>query len=257
MAKFAPVAPVNIVRQLDPAASGDYHLLLAHDVAANSQPYRHWFGTHNNMTVIMDNSVIETGNAVDLKVVKAACDAVDVTTIVLPDVLLDGKATVESCTTAIGLWPQVFRDYLYAGSNHIQGRRGFMYVPQGKTLQEFAASAQALANHPDINFWGVPRNLVAKLGSRRDAINIVHALNPHRRIHLLGFSDDICDDVICSKDRRVEGIDSAVPLRAASLGRSMSFDLDMPPRGDWWDTAAYVPMMDANILTYKKWIARS
>lgn len=252
MAKFAPVCPVHILPRLEPANSGDYHLLLAHDVADKAQDYKQFFGKHRNMTIIMDNSVIELGNAVDLRVIKKACNAVDVTTIVLPDVLLDGKATVESCTKALETWPDEFRAYL--GSSH---QRGFMYVPQGKTLKEFATAAQSLASHPDINFWGVPRNIVALHGSRANAIEIVHALNPHRRIHLLGFSDDLVDDVICSKDRRVEGIDSAVPLRAGSLGHNLTFDLDMPPRGDWWDTAKYTPLMDENIATYKNWIKRS
>lgn len=256
MAKFAPVCPVHVLSKLDPSNSGDYHLLLAHDVAANASAYKNWFGNKRNMTVIMDNSVIELGNAVDLKVIKKACDAVDVTSIVLPDVLLDGKATIESCTKALETWPDEFRAYLGSGSGGSRPR-GFMYVPQGKTLQEFAASAQGMAHNTDINFWGIPRNIVAFHGSRANAIEIVAALNPHRRIHLLGFSDDICDDVICSKDRRVEGIDSAVPLRAGSLQRPIAFDLDMPPRGDWWDTCSHNPLMDSNISTYQQWIRRS
>lgn len=255
MAKFAPVCPIHILRQLEPANSGDYHLLLAHDVAVNQQEYKSWFGSHRNMTVIMDNSVIELGNAVDLKVIKKACDAVDVTTIVLPDVLLDGKATVESCTNALETWPSEFKMYLgaFSGENTSK-RRGFMYVPQGKTLAEWAWSAQQLASHPDINFWGIPRNMVGEFGTRRDAIELAYALNPHRRIHLLGFSDNIPDDVVCARDRRVEGIDSAVPLRVKD---QLTFQSNPGKRGDWWDTAVYTRMMDDNIAIYKQWIRRS
>lgn len=255
MAKFAPVCPARILPRLEAVNSGDYHLLLAHDVAAKPLEYKSFFGRHNNMTIIMDNSVIELGNAVDLKVIKKACDAIDVTSIVLPDVLLDGKATVESCKNALLTWPQEFRDYIGRGSDHV-GNRGFMYVPQGKTIEEFAVAAHALANHPDINFWGIPRNVVSLHGSRAKAIDICYTLNPHRRIHMLGFSDNIVDDVLCAKDRRVEGIDSAVPLRAANLDKPMSFDLDMPPRGSWWDDSQYVPMMDSNIETYRQWIRK-
>lgn len=255
MAKFAPVCPINILRQLEPANSGDYHLLLAHDVAEKASDYKTWFGQHRNMTVIMDNSVIELGNAVDLKTIKKACDAVDVTTIVLPDVLLDGKATVESCTKALETWPVEFKPYLgaYSGENTSK-RRGFMYVPQGKTLAEWAWSAQQLASHPDINFWGIPRNMVAHFGTRRDAIELAYALNPHRRIHMLGFSDNIPDDVCCARDRRVEGIDSAVPLRVTD---QLTFLSDPGKRGDWWETAQHTRQMDDNIAIYKQWIRRS
>lgn len=253
MAKFGPVAPIQVVSKLTPSACGDYHLLLAHDVAEHAKEYQAFFGLHRNFTIIMDNSVIELGGAVDLKVVKQACVAVDSTTVVLPDILLDGKATVESCKAALEVWPQQFYDLFGRDFTH----RGFMIVPQGKTLAEFAWCAEQFANHPAINFWGVPRNLVKMIGSRRDAINIVSAINPNRRIHMLGFSDDVCDDVVCAKDRRVDGIDSAVPLRAGSLGLEFSFNTDMPPRGLWWDTATYVPLMDQNIETYKRWIRRA
>src|ERR1700757_2132421 len=97
MAMFAPVCPVHILYSLQPATAGNYHLLLAHDVAAKAKEYKAWFDAQFNMTVIMDNSVIELGNAVDLGIIRQACNAVKTTTIVLPDVLLDGKATIESC----------------------------------------------------------------------------------------------------------------------------------------------------------------
>lgn len=249
MAKFGPVAPIQVVEKLTPGAAGDYHLLLAHDVAENAARYSEYFLKFMNMTIIMDNSVIELGGAVDLGVVKKACEAVPSTTIVLPDVLLDGKATVDSCSAALETWPNAFRDVL-------GDRCGFMYVPQGKTLQEWAVSAERLAHHPLINFWGIPRNLVGQHIDRRDAIDIAYALNPSRRIHLLGFSDDVVADVLSCQDKRVEGIDSAVPLRAATLGKSMSLGLDLPPRGDWWATAEHCSLMDHNIETYKTWIRR-
>lgn len=253
MAKFAPVAPIQVVSKLSPSACGDYHLLLAHDVADKSQAYGRFFGNIHQPTIIMDNSVIELGNAVDLNVIKKACTAVDSTTVVLPDVLEDAKATVESCSNAIPTWTQAFKDLGFANS-----RRGFMIVPQGKTLAEFAWCASQFADNPEINFWGVPRNVVALHGSRRGAIDIVSAINPNRRIHMLGFSEDICDDVRCAKDRRVEGIDSAVPLRSGSLSIGMAFNLELPKRDPaWFDTAVHVPLMDENIETYKRWIRRS
>jgi hypothetical protein len=254
MAKFAPVAPIQVVSKMDPLACGDYHLLLAHDVADKAQEYRRFFGSHQNFTVIMDNSVIELGGAVDLKTIRKACEAVDSTTVVLPDVLLDAKATVEQCTAALGHWPDTFRDLF----GTTPGRRGFMIVPQGRTLAEFAWCASQFASHPDINFWGVPRNLVKEVGSRERAIDIVSAINPHRRIHMLGFSDDMVDDVLVAKDRRVEGIDSAVPIRCGTLGIELGFASVVPPRDpSWFETAEYVPLMDENVMQYRAWIRRN
>ena len=256
MAKFGPVAPIQVVRNLSPRACGDYHLLLAHDVAEHDVEYRQFFGRISNCTVIMDNSVIELGNAVDLKVIKKALQAVDSSTVVLPDVLLDSKKTVESCKAAIEPWSRDLSDVGF-GTASSNGRRGFMLVPQGKTLAEFAWCAQQFASDPLINFWGIPRNLVKEIGSRARAIDICAAINSHRRIHLLGFSDDIVDDVLCAKDRRVEGIDSAVPLRMASLGSELAFNMDTPKRDpNWFANATHVPLMDQNIETYTQWIRR-
>lgn len=253
MSRFAPVCPAHILTELYAASSGDYHLLLAHDVAENPA-YKAWFDQFRNFTIIMDNSVIELGNAVDLSVIKKACQAVPPTTIVLPDVLLDASETVASCKSALVQWGSSFRDIL--GDTHTSGR-GFMIVPQGQSIHEWAWCAEQFANDPDINFWGIPRNLVKQIGTRKEAIEIAHALNPHRQIHLLGFSDDIVDDVICARSQYVAGIDSAVPLRAASEDKTMSMLLEIGPRGNWWVDGKYVPMMDHNIQLYKQWIRRT
>lgn len=255
MALFAPVCPSRILKQLDPRNSGTYHLLLAHDVAKD-RGYKEFFDTLYAPTVIMDNSVIELGNAVDLNVIKEACHNVLPTTIVLPDVLLDAQATVDSCKAALTEWRSAFQDVLSKPIEFSSQGRGFMIVPQGETLEEWAWCAEQFKDDADINFWGIPRNLVGKIGTRKDAIEIAHALNPSRVIHLLGFSDDIIDDVLCARNRLVAGIDSAVPLRIASEGREMSMTLTTGPRGDWWDFCQFNPRMDRNIELYRQWIRR-
>lgn len=258
MASFAPVCPSRILSQLSPLACGDYHLLLAHDVAQDSDGYREAFSRIPMPTVIMDNSVIEMGSAVDLGIIKKAVSTVACTSIVLPDVLLDAKATVESCKQALQTWAEAFRDLGFSQGKFAEGPRalgrGFMIVPQGKTLQEWAWCAQQFADEPLINMWGIPRNLVGQIGSRRQAIEIADSLNCNRRIHLLGFSEDHCDDVVCAKMRRVEGIDSAVPLRIASYGQEITFFAPDRARGYWWDTADFVPLMNDNVITYRHWI---
>lgn len=256
MSRFAPVCPSRVLVELSPSASGDYHLLLAHDVAVDPG-YRQFFNQHRNMIIIMDNSVIELGNAVDIGMIQRAVDAVCPTSIVLPDVLLDAANTYRSCHSALIEWRTAFAGFLASNPKNSFFKRGFMFVPQGKTIQEWAWCAEQFANEPDINFWGIPRNLVGQIGTRRGAIEIAHALNPNRAIHLLGFSDNIVDDVICARHPRVIGIDSAVPLRAASENKEMSLSLQIGPRGSWWDTCKFVPQMDVNINLYQKWIGRS
>lgn len=248
MAQFGPVAPPRIVKELTPRARGSYHLLLAHDVFDKPKEYEMY--NFPNATIIMDNSVVELKNAVKLDMILEACKIVRSTTIALPDVMSDGKATAERCLAAYEEWLPAF-EAIYGATNNDWG---FMFIPQGKTIEEWATCAQSMSHHRRINYWGIPRLLTIHSGTRRQGIDIAHALNFNRKIHLLGFSENIVDDVICCRDPRVVGIDSAVPLRAASYGKEMTFDLSLPARGDWWDSATFTPTMSSNIEIYKDWI---
>lgn len=247
MAKFAPVAPTNILMELkERKCLPDTHLLLAHDVAAKPNEYRKIFvegNTSQRYNIIMDNSVIELGKAVDLPMIREACRVVGPTTVVLPDVLLDTSGTIESCLEALGTWPQALP------------HEKFLFVPQGKTFPDFVRCAEQFADHQDINYWGIPRNVVKYFGSRVDSVEVAHILNPKRTIHMLGFSDDVFDDMMVARSRMVTSIDSAVPLRLASNGQKMSMHIDAGPRGDWWDTAKYTPLMADNIKTVQSWLA--
>lgn len=252
MTKFAPVCPIHIAEGLQQDnALGRYHLLLAHDILNEPERYGDLF---KNMigTKILDNSVIELGTSVDINVIAKAAKIVKANVIVLPDVLLNAEQTIIDCRKAYVEWSKVLSDELdYYWS--------FMFVPQGKTRAEFAACAEALSDLSSIRWWGIPRNYnIQGLGSRVDAVNICKATAPDRNIHLLGFSDDIVDDVLSSRSQHVTGIDSAVPLRAASAGMRMSMNLpDLGRRGDWWDNpnTTYDQQMATNCSLFRKWIS--
>lgn len=238
MAFFAPVCPERILSELVRYnIAGPYHLMLAHDVAADPK-YKETCNKlrayHQDLEIIMDNSVIELGGAVDKEMILEACLATKPRAIVLPDVLLDGKGTAKRSSEAIDDWYAYFNSYISWGHS-------FMYVPQGKTMSEWATCAEKMKDDPRIGWWGIPRNLVANVGSRAQAIAIAKVLNSKRKIHLLGFSDDLIDDFTCVRIDGVYGIDSAVPIRAANEDppKQMSLSLDVGPRGSWWEHGEY------------------
>lgn len=267
MAKFAPVCPIHVARELDSWYSlGDYQLLLAHDILNKPDEYGELFDSQKNIpskkynktwfeTKILDNSVIELGSSVDIDVIAEAASIVKATVIVLPDVLLDAKATVESCLAALDTWTPVLQKKM--GSQ----AWSYMVVPQGNTPEEWAWCAEQFqVAGSQIKWWGIPRNYNIKgLGSRRDAVQIAHAIDCKRRIHLLGFSDNIVDDVLSARMPEVDGIDSAVPLRAGSANLKMSMMLpELGPRGDWWDTVSIEDgcglKMSEACDTFRNWI---
>lgn len=243
MALFAPVAPGNIVIEM--RSPGNYHLLLAHDVVKYPDHYQ-WMA-NKAWTKIMDNSVVETGGAVDFKMVAEAQRITRANVVVMPDVYVDGPATLAAVEEAYPEWDVYFR------SNDIE----LMVVPQGRNYGEWIQCAEALSHskYSNIRWWGIPRNIIDKnlFPTRMQALHIAHMLSPRRKIHLLGFSDNILDDMLSARFKCVTGIDSTVPLRAASLNIPMSLKMKMPPRGDWWETVTYLDQMDSNCELIRKW----
>lgn len=235
MSQFAPVAPPQILKYLDDQGHlGSYHLLLAKETLEAPEVFEDIFKKRPRVrTVFMDNNVAETkGQPLTIKEVAEATYLTYANVVILPDVYLDCDATIESCSEALHAWAEALQSRVIHGWT-------FMIVPQGKTLEEWIRCAEAFMHEATIGWWGIPRNLtdLADVGTRRRAIEIARALNSRRQIHLLGFSENVVDDILCSRLPGVAGIDSAVPLRAAASGKEFSLLTKLGPRGDWWYTA--------------------
>lgn len=280
MPRFSAVCPAHIAKELQKeGVLGSYNLVLAHDIVDNIQAYGELFDytktpadwdsrTHGGwrtsrplgQVTILDNSVIELGGAVSLEMILEAAVTVKANVIVLPDVLRDSKGTIESGLDAYELWTPVLERYLTWDWS-------YMVVPQldkddtAFGLKSFIRCAEAFISQPRINWWGCPRNLVEPLGTRADALKILRMLDYTKAVHMLGFSDNLIDDFLCATDvqNRVMGIDSAVPLRAASKGVSMRLSMDtnteIGPRGGWWNNVTFDPLMVENMKAVKSWLS--
>ena len=238
MATFCPVMPIHIAKAFkDRDALSDRHLLLAHDVVKHPKEYADIFGSMTSTTrhIILDNSVVELGSAVDGGMVKEAADICKPTCIVLPDVYQDSVGTIQSVRKHIDKW---YGDMIeaYPGTD-----RTFMYLPQGTNKHDFAICAEAFGRDERIKWWGIPRNYcVQGIGSRVEALRICMLANSRRDVHMFGFSNDFVDDFISANHPCVYSIDSAVPIRCASLSMPFSLGLGplLPPRGNWWEEAS-------------------
>ena len=245
--KFAPVAPIHIYKELQVTseeAFGDYFLLLAHDVVKHPKEYREVF-YDKGYTIIMDNSVIELGTAVDIEMLTKACNIVGADVLAIPDVLQDGLATVEATFKFMDEWRcQVDGIYEYIPD--------LMFIPQGSSPADYEAcitTAKTCGLKPE---WiGIARNLTTRVYPSRDsAVAFCKETFPDAKIHLLGFSENTADDLLVALRDDVEGIDSAVPLR-----------IDVPlqdpiqaigPRGDWWENAKMSTQVIANLKDVRK-----
>lgn len=238
MAFFAPVCPPrNLMHLQQHQKFGNYHLWLAHDVVAKKDEYVQILrkvlehNPYKQATIIMDNSLIECGMSVDNEMVADACNIVkkeaNKTGIkvipVLADVLGEAEKSFYTSVECAHQWDK----------HPILSNFNWMYVAQGANQRESMQSGELfLKTSPDkiapkIEMLSVPRKLAQLCGSRIEATWFLSRLRP---VHLLGFSDDVVDDVLSST--YAHGIDSAVPLRCPTEWNTTK---EMGPREDWWD----------------------
>jgi hypothetical protein len=250
MAEFAPVAPIQVLEemyQLSPKMFGEYHLLLAHHTAEKYGRFidlsaRIAMDGEIHPLIIMDNSVVECGGYVNEDMMKDACSPFfeegHQIIAVLPDVMGNGGRTREAVAESYRRWELNVPCC------------GFMAVCQGESMQDYEISLRTFANrarYPNVEFLGVPRILVEKVGSRVHATQMAlkYASHAGMKVHLLGYSDDMFDDLTCSRIAGVHGIDSAVPLR---VDTPFDFAKKYPPRPkDWFEVAKLSPIMRMNL----------
>jgi hypothetical protein len=260
MAEFAPVAPLEIMRELmryGNEAIGHYHLLLAHDVLAHQDDWSTWrqemellhrSGRIDNPLVIMDSSVIEEGVPRPLAECVAAARIVRANVIVLPDVIGDAASTLNHLA--------MFEEYhgAHRDDSYIQNVE-WMFVPQGKELLEYVDSLEQFERFSHmVNWIGLPRDaLKYGITSRQQLVDIVSMVYPSHNIHLLGFSDNFLDDMLVARSSlQICGIDSAVPVRAK---RPLSLTTaDYGKREDFWESTELLPDALANISKVRNWV---
>ena len=124
---------------------------------------------------IMDNSIIEIGEAFTMEDLMKEADKCKVQEIILPDVFNDGEATVEKVKESI----QWLHEHDYIGKYKL------MAVCHGKNMKELLKSFNILNNIPEIDVIGLPKVLYLWMGYRIDFARQI-AKNTDKEIHLLG-----------------------------------------------------------------------
>lgn len=228
--KFAPVVPFHFYQQF---LVHDYVpksiLLLAHDVVAHPKEYEELFQDPrwSNTTIFMDNSLVELKQAVDIEMVADAVEIVSLpnqVVVICPDVMAESEASTRSTLDAWPEWSWRFR------------KQQKLVVIQGNTMQDFLGCAEAL-EELDPDWVSIPRVTEGRWGyHRRELIPYIKVIYPQAKLHLLGFSNYIWEDLRAAAHPSVESIDSAVPFRMSTLN---VLSEEVPPRGDWWETAKF------------------
>lgn len=200
MTHFAPVAPLSGLRRLakTPEVLGNYQLLIAFIVLKDPKGYKRFFQDHDDQFVIVDNGVIELGHSLKVADLYHAAWLVDAQLIVMPDTIDDAAATIKQTARAL------------VELRTLDHAIDTMGVVQGKTFEECMECARSLVDL-GVDWLSPPRGLTKNLGTR---VKLVKALASEFGLpmHILGFSDNIEDDLMAAvAHRSVRGIDAATP----------------------------------------------
>ena len=282
---FAPVAPVQILQDLlerDLKAGkrqrfGNYHLFLAHHVTERKEEFTKLIQTYftplrsniyyKPLTIIMDNSLVENGMSVDQQMVSDAVAIIQDAALqimapkievipVLPDVMGDGHNTILESSMSYPLWLEdpVFKKW---GSQFMVVAQGRSWYDYTSTINYFFTGDREEYHRGGISWVGIPRFLVKTIGSRIEATRYADVVARNASIHLLGFSDNLWDDVQSVRlgGENVRGIDSAVPVRAdLPLMLNTSAEQIGARIPDWFENGTLNFHAEANILSARKWV---
>lgn len=205
--RLALIPPISMI---DQTFATDYQLMLPHLI--HDAKYSDAFFKHSDNPgtfVILDNGVAE-GELIDFGHIMAVAKGYSVDEVVLPDVLLNARATQSHSHHMHDL-------YLNAGID-------FMFVAQGETEEEVKDSVMYAADHLDkVTTIGIPRHLISTLYMPFARWRIVdwmvrEKLNERFAIHLLGMNGEAPYEMYMNTSRLktyVRGFDTSAPYNFA------------------------------------------
>ena len=172
--KVIHIAPLNCTKVLYKKRRMPMAMCLTH-LVEESKEYREFYQAFPGYK-ILDNSLIELGDAVNLQRVLKAAQEIDAQEIILPDVFQEGDATIEAVMYSI---------HELRSLGEID-RYKLMAVAHGRTVEEWVSCFNALSTIPEIGVIGIPK-ITAKLQpGGRPALESIWGNSP-KEIHLLGL----------------------------------------------------------------------
>jgi hypothetical protein len=225
--KFANIVPTAFLPVL--GTQTNYHLALTHLVWSQGAPYIDFMLRRSKQGdfIIMDNSLIELGNAVDiLQVVEAAsvCGAHEV---VLADVFLDKDKTLAAIQDSVDTLRNAYQTYKRIPFQ-------LMAVPQGKNFSEWLECLSTiLTRFPMITTIGIPKvtNTFFE-DTDMGRIGVLQYLTdkgvpeafPQIQWHMLGVWNNPIELKFASKYKWIRGCDTSIAWACSQKG--ILFDLE-------------------------------
>jgi len=181
--------------------SEGYIMLLAH-LMDNEEYVKNNLRNRKKAYIIMDNSIIELGSAMTIQRLCDLGEEHKVNEIVLPDVFLNSKDTINSVREALS----------YVRSRYAnQPPFKLMAVPQGNTVEEWLECYETISAMK-VDTIGIPKVLDRMKGGRAYVVGVI-GRDPARghEYHLLGSHVGLVDiEYYASMHPWVRGLDSCM-----------------------------------------------
>lgn len=209
--KIATILPLHYMHL---EATNDYHMALAHLVGNGIYRGIMKDRAQRGDFILMDNGVVETGQALDPRYLVARAFSIMASEIILPDVICDGEATLRMGESALHDVQKL--GWVYPGQ--------VMAVPQGRTPNEWEACLREMLAWP-VDTIGISKFtwLRQVFSSRWDILKEYgdYIDDRGKKVHLLGCVSPLEIRSINLTFPWVRGVDSGYPAFCAAGGQSV------------------------------------
>ncbi len=202
----ALIAPTKFLDQLCDARP--VQMALAHMILEDVQ-YRRFYTDRSDL-VIMDNSLIELGDAVDFELLVNAASLINPKEVILPDAFRDGQKTISRFLDVI-----TYSDQFTWATNFV--------VAHGRHNAEWVECFDFFNQHPHAHTIGIPKVLdeIWEPGGRIGACAFLESsgrIREDKNYHLLGVWTDPIEILCLSKFEWIRSVDTALPIHAGMSG---------------------------------------
>lgn len=210
--KFAVICPIPLLRKY--AVVSDYHMALTHLVLENRE-YADFYKERRKRGdyVILDNSLIEMGSAMDMEKMLRAAEMINPNEVVLPDVFRCSGETIEAIDRCLMSYGRELRHYKT------------MAVVQGQNMEEWLQCHDILSKYPEVSCIGIPKVASTFNDAASGRYGICTMLNmwnwhdPNKAYHLLGVWDNPYPEIdAISTYNWVRGVDTVLPVLMGTMG---------------------------------------
>lgn len=167
---------INImpVANLEDTKYQPMQMFLTHLVLSN-ETYRQFAKEYTGFK-ILDNSIIELGEAASIEKVLEAAEMIEADEIILPDVFQNCDETLKAVSMSLK----------YLRENNLIGKYGLMAVAQGRTPEDWERCFSVLDEMSEIHTIGIPKILAKIRPGGRPSFEH-YWVNSKKDIHLLGL----------------------------------------------------------------------